>query len=169
MVSMSAPKTRIFFAVATSILVADVITKSLAVSNLTYHNPREVIGEFFRLTLSFNTGAAFGINILGGSRWVYVALTAVILITLIGMFRETRDNDLWQAGALGSIVGGALGNLYDRLRWERGVVDFIDVGLGEARFWTFNIADSGISVGAVLMVLIYIIHSRSRTSEPSTT
>jgi signal peptidase II len=63
------------------------------------------------------------------------------------------------------IVGGALGNLYDRLRWTRGVVDFIDVGIGDTRFWTFNIADAGISVGATLMVLLFLLASlRERSS-----
>jgi signal peptidase II len=86
----------------------------------------------------------------------------VILATLWGMFREAHPEDRWQATALGLIVGGALGNLLDRLRWDRGVVDFIDVGIGDARFWTFNIADSGISVGATLMVLLFIVHSRRK-------
>jgi signal peptidase II len=53
------------------------------------------------------------------------------------------------AAALGLIAGGALGNLLDRLRWDRGVVDFVDIGLGSVRFWTFNVADVGITCGAV--------------------
>jgi signal peptidase II len=147
------PKARVFGSVALLVLVSDAITKHLADSRLTFHMPHEVIGEFFRFTLSYNRGAAFGMTILGSSRWIYVGLTVVILATLWGMYRDAEANDRWQGLALGLIVGGALGNLYDRLRWTRGVVDFIDVGIGDTRFWTFNIADSGISVGAALMVL----------------
>jgi signal peptidase II len=159
---LNTPKGKTFTIVAVTILVSDVITKNLAQRYLMFHQPHEVIGDLVRFTLSYNTNAAFGMSVLGGSRWVYVGLTLVILITLIGMYREAAPGDRWQAGALGSIVGGALGNLVDRLRWERGVVDFIDAGIGDARFWTFNIADSGISVGATLMILLFIIHSRRR-------
>ena len=123
------------------------------------HQPKEVLGDFFRLTLSFNTNAAFGMSVLGGSRWIYVGLTAVIVVTLWSMYREAQPSDRWQAIALGLIVGGAVGNVVDRLRWTGGVVDFIDVGIGVHRFWTFNIADSGISVGATMMVLLFIYHS----------
>ena len=66
--------------------------------------------------------------------------------------------------ALGLITGGAVGNLADRLRSPRGVVDFIDMGLGDYRFWTFNVADVGVTVGAAL--LLYILLRRSRQEEP---
>ena len=161
------PKARTFAITALVVLVADFITKYFAYTQLVLHMPREVIGDFLRFTLSYNTGAAFGMTILGGSRWIYVILTSVILLTLWGMLKEAHANDRWQAFALGLIVGGALGNLVDRLRWTRGVVDFIDVGIGDSRFWTFNIADSGISVGATLMVLLFILHSRKKAAEPA--
>jgi len=157
--TFATPKSRTFFTVAASILVADVITKYLAQRKLGFHQPHEVVGDFFRLTLSYNTNAAFGMSLLGGSRWIYVGVTVIILSILWSMYREADSGDLWQAGALGSIVGGALGNLIDRLRWDRGVVDFIDVGIGDKRFWTFNIADSAISVGASMMIILFIIHS----------
>ncbi len=152
-------KSRLFFPIAITVIVLDVITKHLAQTHLLIHQPKEVLGDFFRLTLSYNTNAAFGMSVLGGSRWIYVGLTAVIVLTLWSMYRETQPNDRWQAIALGLIVGGALGNVVDRLRWTGGVVDFIDVGIGVHRFWTFNIADSGISVGATMMVLLFIYHS----------
>lgn len=161
------PKARIFSGIALFVLVADIISKHLADSRLAFHMPTEIIGDFLRFTLSYNTGAAFGMTILGGSRWIYVGLTCVILFTLWGMYRDAHDTDRWQAAALGMIVGGALGNLYDRLRWDRGVVDFIDVGIGESRFWTFNIADSGISVGATLMVILFIAHARRKHEAPA--
>ena len=68
---------------------------------------------------------------------------------------ETRTSagDRLAAAGLALIASGALGNLLDRLRSPRGVVDFIDVGIGDLRFWTFNVADVGITCGAVLLVL----------------
>ena len=69
--------------------------------------------------------------------------------------------------ALGLIIGGALGNLTDRLRSPRGVVDFIDMGLGDYRFWTFNVADVGVTAGAAL--LLYLLLRRSRPDEAQTT
>ena len=140
-------------------MVLDVLTKHLAQKHLLLHQPREILGDFFRLTLSYNTNAAFGMSVLGGSRWVYVGLTAVIVLTLVSMYRDAPADDRWQATALGLIVGGAIGNVIDRFRWTGGVVDFIDVGIGDRRFWTFNIADSGISVGATMMVLLFIYHA----------
>jgi signal peptidase II len=156
----------LFFPIAACVIIVDVITKFLVQTHLNLHEPVEVIGDFARLTLSFNTAAAFGLSVLGGSRWIYVGLTAIIVLTLWRMFQEADNNDRWQAVALGLIVGGALGNVIDRLRWAGGVVDFIDIGIQEHRFWTFNVADSGISVGATMMVLLFIYHSLRRNSEP---
>ena len=152
-------KSQLFFPIAAFVLVLDVITKRLVQANLHLYQPKEIIGDFVRFTLSFNTDAAFGMSVLGGSRWIYVGLTAVIVLTLLSMYRDAPENDSWQAIALGLIVGGALGNVVDRLRWTGGVVDFIDVGIGPHRFWTFNVADSGISVGATMMVLLFIYHA----------
>jgi signal peptidase II len=77
------------------------------------------------------------------------------------LYQRTPDAAL-RAVALALLAGGALGNLLDRVRSARGVVDFIDVGLGDARFWTFNIADVGVSVGAVLLALVLWRDDRAR-------
>ena len=160
-------KAKLFFPIAAAVVIFDVISKRLAQTNLLLHQPVEVIGEFFRFTLSYNTAAAFGLSVLGGSRWVYVGLTVLIVATLWTMYRDAAADDRWQAIALGLIVGGALGNVIDRLRWTGGVVDFIDVGINEHRFWTFNIADSGISVGATMMVLLFIYHAIQQKKQKS--
>ena len=65
---------------------------------------------------------------------------------------------------MGLVAGGALGNLVDRIRWDRGVVDFIDIGVGMTRFWTFNVADSAITVGAIL--LLWPTHEEARSAPP---
>ncbi|MEJ2501796.1 MAG: signal peptidase II [Gemmatimonadota bacterium] len=146
-------KTRVFWPLLLGLLLADCSTKRIAEDNLTLHTPREVVGEVVRFTLAYNPGAAFGIDVGPASRVVFTTLTLVALVVLLSMYRSTSPEQRVQIAALGLITGGALGNLYDRLRGAPGVVDFIDVGMGGARFWTFNLADAGITIGAILLAL----------------
>jgi signal peptidase II len=106
-----------------------------------------------RLTLSYNQNAAFGISLGIGSRWTYVVLAAIALAVLAGLYRSTPAHQRWQIISLGLIAAGALGNVIDRIRSGRGVVDFVDVGIGDIRFWTFNVADSAITIGAIILAL----------------
>jgi lipoprotein signal peptidase len=68
---------------------------------------------------------------------------------LFQLYRRAHADDVRLATAVAAIVGGAVGNLLDRLRWDGGVVDFIDVGVGASRFWVFNVADMAVTLGAV--------------------
>lgn len=136
------------------IVAGDQYTKHLAVARLEPHVPREVFGEAFRFTLTYNPGAAFGMHFGGASRYVFTALTLVILGFLVRLYRSLPPAERALRLAIAAVMGGALGNLVDRFRSPLGVVDFIDVGLGDARFWTFNVADSAVSVGAVLLVFL---------------
>lgn len=136
------------------VVAGDVVTKRMAMSGLDYGVPHDVLGEIVRFTLVFNRGAAFGTTVGEASRWIFTALAVAILVVLVRMARNASPAEGWKLFALGLICGGAIGNLIDRLRWSQGVVDFVDVGLGEHRFWVFNVADSAVSVGAVLLVLI---------------
>ena len=136
-------------------LVSDLITKSLAVATLSFwHPPRPVVGDVLRFALAFNPGVAFGWHVGEASRVVFSVLAAIVLVGLYRLYRATPAGDTGRALALGLICGGALGNLIDRLRSPRGVVDFIDIGIGDARWWTFNLADVGVAVGAVLLIRI---------------
>jgi signal peptidase II len=146
-------KHHLFWPLALGLLVADRLTKWMAEQSLQLHRPTEVLGELVRFTLAYNPGAAFGIDVGPASRWVFITLTLVALGALYGMYRTTPPGHRIQLTALALISGGALGNLVDRVRGPAGVVDFIDVGLGGARFWTFNLADAGITVGAILLAL----------------
>ena len=146
-------KTRLFWPLALGLLLADCGTKRIAEESLQLHRPPEVRGEVLRFTLAYNPGAAVGIDVGPASRVVFIILTVVALVALFGMYRATPPSHRIQLTSLALISGGALGNLYDRLRGPAGVVDFIDVGLGGARFWTFNLADAGITVGAILLAL----------------
>jgi signal peptidase II len=149
---MESRKTKLFWPILFTLVLTDCTTKRLAVENLAPpHVPHEVWGDVVRLTLAYNPGAAFSISLGPFSRPAFIVLTLGALLLLARLYRETAPGDRWQALALALVCGGAVGNLLDRLRSERGVVDFIDVGLGSVRFWTFNVADVGITVGAVLL------------------
>ncbi|MDA1081389.1 MAG: signal peptidase II [Gemmatimonadetes bacterium] len=151
------PKALAFWPAAVVIVVTDFVTKRIAESQLLLHTPREVFGEWMRLTLTYNTGAAMNFSLGEFSRVGLSAIAVAMIVVLYRMHRSAAANDVWQSLALGLVVGGALGNLLDRLRSAKGVVDFIDIGAPAWRFWTFNVADSGVSVGAVLLALILLI------------
>lgn len=136
------------------VVVADVITKWMAVENLVpRHVPHNVIGEYVRFTLAYNPGAAFGFNLGPASRWIFATLSVVIVVVLLRSTRDLVAQSKLAAFGVPIVIGGAVGNLLDRIRFREGVVDFIDVGIGNVRFWTFNVADSAVTVGAVCLVL----------------
>jgi signal peptidase II len=146
-------KARVFWPLLLGLLLADCGTKKIAEDHLTLHTPQEVVGDVVRFTLAYNPGAAFGIDVGASSRTVFTVLAMVALLALLAMYRATAPEQRVQVVALALITGGALGNLYDRLRNAAGVVDFIDIGVGPTRWWTFNLADAGITVGAILLAL----------------
>ncbi|HEX6939214.1 MAG TPA: signal peptidase II [Longimicrobiales bacterium] len=149
---MCSRKAALFWPVALAVVLADCGTKRIAESRLEVGEPRPVVGEVVRFTLGYNPGAAFGIRLGDASRVVFAALAAVALVGAGGLYRAARPGQTVQLLALASISGGAAGNLIDRLRSARGVVDFIDVGVGGIRFWTFNVADVGVTLGALLLL-----------------
>ena len=156
MPSSASAKTIAFWPTIGLIATSDFITKRLAESQLTLHVPHDVAGGFVRMTLTYNTGAALNLSLGHFSRVALSVLAAIMLVVLYRMYRAAAGSDAWQALALGLVAGGALGNLLDRIRSARGVVDFIDIGTPGWRFWTFNVADSGVLVGAVLLALILL-------------
>lgn len=136
-------------------VAVDQVTKLLAERHLVpRHTPHEVIGDVLRFTLTYNPGAAFGMHLGEWSRWIFMGLTFVILGFLVRLYRTTPPSERTLRLAVATVMGGAIGNLIDRFRSPDGVVDFIDVGLGDTRFWTFNIADTAVSIGAVLLVVM---------------
>ncbi|MBI2406783.1 MAG: signal peptidase II [Gemmatimonadetes bacterium] len=145
---------RLFVSLALGVLAGDLVTKRIAEATLPLHQPQPVIGDVLRWTLTYNTGAAMNMHFGPSSRVVFSLIALVMIGIIVKMWRGLPANSTWLAAALGMIVAGAAGNLIDRLRSARGVVDFIDVGIGSARFWTFNVADSGVTVGAVILAIL---------------
>ncbi len=143
-----------FWIIVALITAFDAVTKALAVEYLApRHIPHEIIGNVVRFTLAYNPGAAFGMHLGPGSRWIFAALSVAIVVVLI---RATADlTRVSRIAALGVpiVVGGAIGNLLDRIRLRDGVVDFIDIGYGDVRFWTFNVADTAVTIGAACLVI----------------
>jgi signal peptidase II len=138
------------------VVVLDVITKAIAVAALypPGYVTRQVIGDAVRFTLVYNPGAAFGLHLGTHSRWIFMALTLGALIILWRLYRQTLQDDLRKAAAIALVSAGAIGNFIDRVKSEKGVVDFIDIGMEAHRWPTFNIADMAVSVGAFLLAFV---------------
>jgi signal peptidase II len=141
-----------WYGLAALVVVLDQYSKGLAESALEYGRPVEIF-SWFNLTLQYNTGAAFSfLSDAGGwQRHFFSAVALVISVVLVGWLFILPRQQLLLALALGLILGGALGNLWDRLVLGH-VVDFISVHYAGYYFPAFNVADSAISVGAACMI-----------------
>jgi signal peptidase II len=146
---------RVFWTAAVIIVVFDFITKMLAIRYLQpEHVPHQIIGNAVRFTLAYNPGAAFSMSLGPYSRYIFGAFAVVALVILYRLYQSSEAGDRPRVLALGLAWGGAAGNLIDRFHRPRGVVDFIDIGVGNVRFWTFNVADSAVTVGALLLAWV---------------
>jgi len=145
----------LFWPILFVVAIVDVITKAAAERLLLPRGiPHEVLGNGLRFTLVYNPGAAFGLNLGPQSRWIFAGLTLVALVILGRLYRTTRAGHVARSVALALVCAGAVGNLLDRMRSFFGVVDYIDVGVGDARWPTFNVADMAVSVGAALLAWV---------------
>ena len=156
----------LFWPVVAVVTFIDVITKTLAVRLLVPQRvPHEMFGDLVRFTLVYNPGAAFGIHVGPYSRWVFMTLTVIALAILAWLYQATREGHASRTTALALVCGGAIGNLIDRVRSDLGVVDFIDVGFGDSRWPTFNLADMAVSAGAFL--LAWVLWEDDRLGHPA--
>jgi signal peptidase II len=158
---------RVFWIAAVVVVVLDVITKLLAERYLLpAHIPHRIIGDWVRFTLAHNPGAAFSMSLGSASRIIFGGFAVVALVILWRLYKGSIPGDTARVLALGLAWGGAAGNLIDRVRSPAGVVDFIDIGLPDGwRFWTFNVADSAVTVGAILLALVLWREDRHRSEE----
>ncbi|MEO5572899.1 MAG: signal peptidase II [Gammaproteobacteria bacterium] len=131
----------------------DQVSKYFASSSLNLHEPISVL-PFFNLTLMHNQGAAFSfLSQAGGwQRWFFTIIALVVTAVIVQWIRRLSSTETWMAAALSLIAGGALGNVWDRIQLGY-VVDFIDVYYGTWHWPAFNIADSAITIGAVMLIV----------------
>ena len=164
------PSARLFWTAALVVVLADFVSKRLA-ERLLFppHVPHQVIGDVVRFTLAYNPGAAFSMSLGPYSRYIFGAFALIALVVLWRLYRESQSGERTKVFALGLAWGGAAGNLLDRIRSPLGVVDFIDIGIGTTRFWTFNVADSGVTVGAVLLGWVLLQEDREQRRQRSAT
>ena len=152
----------IFIGIAVAVFVLDQLAKAWLVSTLSPGERIQVVGDYVRLIHSQNTGALFG---LFRDQALFFAIVSVGVVGAIVWFYHSSGRNTLLSVALGLLLGGALGNMADRFRIGY-VVDFVDVGLGDLRFYTFNIADSAISL-AILLLLLTAFLSTGRDEDRS--
>ncbi|CAN5779593.1 signal peptidase II [soil metagenome] len=146
-------KVAVFAGLVLGVLILDLATKLMVQRHFLLYQQMDVIGEYVRLTYIYNPGAAFGISVGEYSRQIFLGLSVVALTALVGMYWYTPVTDRARLVSISLICGGAMGNLIDRVRSEAGVVDFIDVGVGNVRWPVFNIADMAVTAGAIMLAL----------------
>jgi signal peptidase II len=137
---------------AGGIIAVDQITKLWVLGSF-HLNEQRAVTDFFNLVLVFNSGAAFSFlaGAGGWQKWFFVGLALVISVWLLSMLRQHATERLLPT-ALSLVLGGALGNVIDRLRFGA-VVDFLDVHIAGWHWPAFNVADSAITIGVGLMLL----------------
>jgi signal peptidase II len=142
-------KVSYLISIPTIILILDQSVKFFIERNFPLHKPVEVVGNYLRITLVYNPGIAFGLNF--GDNFPYTLIA--ILITIFVIYLAIKEVSYLSFLAYCLIIGGALGNLFDRI-FRGFVVDFIDVGINEnLRWFVFNIADSVITIAIFLLII----------------
>jgi signal peptidase II len=153
------PNALVWLVLSAVVVALDLWTKQLALDHLRYEQIVPVLGEWFNWRLTYNTGAAFSFlrDAGGWQRWLFSALAVGVSALLAFWLSRLPRSDWRQALPFALIVGGALGNLVDRVRFGH-VVDFIDVVYWPGKHWpAFNIADSAIVCGAVGLALFTVL------------
>lgn len=142
-------------AIPIGVLILDQLTKAWVRSSMSLNETIPVLGDVVRLTYIHNEGAAFGLSIGEYSSPVFLVLAAIASVLVLYLLLTAPRAERMQRIALALILGGALGNIVDRIRWSM-VVDFIQVGVA-GHFWPiFNVADSAVTVGAAMLAWTYL-------------
>jgi signal peptidase II len=155
----------LFILGATVVVLLDQITKTIISEKLFMYGSYKVIDGFFNLVYTMNPGAAFGF-LAGASEtfryFFFISISISAMLLIIYYILKSKSQDLFIVISFTLIFGGAVGNLIDRIRFGA-VVDFLDFYVGTWHWPAFNVADSAISIGAVLMIWEMIV-KRRRTS-----
>lgn len=140
------------------ILLSDHVTKILAQRYLTPYVERPIFPSV-NLTLSYNRGSAFSFldSASGWQTWLFGSIAIIASLIILGWLRRLPATQKWTCIALTLILGGALGNLWDRIAWGH-VIDFIDLSISYLHWPAFNLADSAICIGAIMLLIDTIRH-----------
>jgi signal peptidase II len=160
-VATGRPDWLMFLGLAAVVLVLDQLTKAWLVSFLAPGQGVDVIGDFVRLVHSQNNGGLFGL--LRGQALPF-GLLSLVVVGLLVVYHARSGRNRYLSITLGLLLGGALGNLVDRLRLGY-VVDFVDAGFGGLRWYTFNVADAAISFAILLLLAASIWPALARRAE----
>ena len=152
--------------VAILVFALDRLTKTLVQQAIPLHESRDVVGEYVRIVHTQNTGAAFGL--LPERTTLLSVLSVFAVLAIVYYYRQFANSSPLVTATLGMQLGGAFGNLLDRIR-DGYVVDFIDVGIpGGVRFWAFNVADSSIVVGIIVVTgLLWLEERKAASAKPA--
>ncbi|OOG24921.1 signal peptidase II [Thioalkalivibrio denitrificans] len=144
-----------------AVIVLDQITKYIAERALVLYAPVEIT-PFFNFTLVYNPGAAFSFlgDASGWQRWFFVAVAVGASVFIIWWLRTLHRSERWTAASLTLILGGAIGNVIDRL-WHGHVIDFLDFHYAGRHWPAFNVADAAITVGAIILVGYSLFFARN--------
>lgn len=143
---------RVFWSLASLLLLADCSSKRAIEEALPLAAvPKPIVSDIVQFTLGYNQGAAFSTHFGPYQRPLLIAIAVAMLVLLSRSYRYVTALGRTGTVGLALVAGGAAGNLLDRLISARGVVDFIDIGVGANRFYIFNLADAGVCVGAALL------------------
>lgn len=155
-------------AVAAAVLIADQLTKMAIIATIPFGASRQVLGDVVQLWHVRNTGAAF--SLFEGGLLLFVVVTILALGMVAYFHRAFVGRSRWLQVILGVVLGGALGNFIDRLRYGY-VTDFLSVGIGDVRWPTFNVADSAVvcGIGLLVIILTFFTPDESRASESART
>lgn len=145
-----------------SVVILDIITKYLIVQHVSRYSRIDFLGGFIRFTLIYNDGGVFGI--LQGYKNLFLVVSIIVLILIIIYYILEKHKSTIFCITLALIIGGAIGNIIDRVIPGRpGVVDFISIGVNDVYRWpSFNVADSVIVIGAFLLIIIFYKEERKR-------
>jgi signal peptidase II len=150
----------LFLGIAAGVAIVDQLAKAWLTSFLSPGESIDVIGEYLRLVHGQNNGALFG---LFRESALLFGIVSIGVIGLIVTYHARSGRSVYLSVTLGLLLGGAIGNLIDRFRLGY-VVDFVDLGIGTLRFYTFNVADMAISLSLLLLILLAIRPSLAGTT-----
>ena len=161
---MSPGRIALVAGVGVFVFVLDRLTKLWVEQNIPLHEGRQVVGDYVRIVHTQNTGAAFGL--LPERTTLLSILSVVAVLAIVYYYRQFANSSPLVTATLGMQLGGAFGNLFDRVR-QGYVVDFVDVGIpGGLRFWAFNVADSSIVLG-IIFVTFLLWQEERKTPAPA--